>query len=227
MPTTTFWNLPEAKRQSLIDIAIEEFSAHPYASASLSRIVERAGIAKGSIYQYFENKHDFFLYLLDYAVARQLALLSDLTPPQEQTDFFALLRWQMSVSVRVGLLAPELVRLLRRAVEAAPPLRSEVERIIGRAGAGHFEQMVRQAQARGELADDLDPELAAYVLQRITGDLGELLMRRLGLNTDAVVDDIALFNTPEVEALFDAIIVIVQHGLARRTTPAGTTGVHP
>lgn len=46
---STFTNLQAAKRQAIIDIAIEEFAAHPYATASVSHIVARAGIAKGSL----------------------------------------------------------------------------------------------------------------------------------------------------------------------------------
>ena len=51
MPTQTFWNLPSEKRDALIAIAVEEFASNDYDAASISRIVARAGIAKGSIYQ--------------------------------------------------------------------------------------------------------------------------------------------------------------------------------
>jgi AcrR family transcriptional regulator len=78
VPKPTFANLPAAKRQVII--AIDEFATHSYAVASVSRIVERAGIAKGSLYQYFENKQDLFLFLLDYAAQMQLQLLSELMP---------------------------------------------------------------------------------------------------------------------------------------------------
>ena len=44
MPKQTCENLPPAKRQMLIDLALAEFAEHPYAVVSLSRIVERAGI---------------------------------------------------------------------------------------------------------------------------------------------------------------------------------------
>ena len=49
MASTTFDNLPAEKRERIIELALAEFAEHPYALASLSRIVERAGIAKGSI----------------------------------------------------------------------------------------------------------------------------------------------------------------------------------
>jgi len=64
LPKQTFFNLPAEKRKLLTDLTLEEFAAHTYHAASLSRIVERAGIAKGSMYQYFEGKLDLYLYAL-------------------------------------------------------------------------------------------------------------------------------------------------------------------
>src|SRR5262245_26197301 len=81
MPEPTFDRLPAAKRQRIIDTAIAEFAEHPYDVASVSRIVEQAGIAKGSLYQYFEHKQDLFLFLIDYAAQAQIQVLRALTPP--------------------------------------------------------------------------------------------------------------------------------------------------
>jgi TetR/AcrR family transcriptional regulator len=65
MPKPTFFNLTDDKRQRLIDLAIEEFAENDYDLASISKIVAQAGIAKGSFYQYFEDKKDLYQYLLE------------------------------------------------------------------------------------------------------------------------------------------------------------------
>ncbi|MEM7578547.1 MAG: TetR/AcrR family transcriptional regulator, partial [Cyanobacteria bacterium P01_A01_bin.80] len=44
------------KRQNITNAAITEFNNHSYESASISAIVNRAKIAKGSFYQYFKDK---------------------------------------------------------------------------------------------------------------------------------------------------------------------------
>ncbi len=62
MPSQTFFNLPKEKRDTLIKIALNEFSANEYNSASVSRIVKETGIAKGSFYQYFQDKKDLYLF---------------------------------------------------------------------------------------------------------------------------------------------------------------------
>ncbi len=71
MPKTTFHKLAELKKQQLLKAAYQEFSLKDFESASITMLVKKLGIAKGSIYQYFENKEDMYLYLLEYAENRK------------------------------------------------------------------------------------------------------------------------------------------------------------
>jgi TetR/AcrR family fatty acid metabolism transcriptional regulator len=48
------------KRQAIIESAIEIFSKKGYRNSSISEIAQRATVAEGTIYQYFENKEDLF-----------------------------------------------------------------------------------------------------------------------------------------------------------------------
>lgn len=65
MCTETFLRLPEEKRNRFLDAAWEEFTAVPYSNASINKIIQRAGIPRGSFYQYFADKSDLFGYLLE------------------------------------------------------------------------------------------------------------------------------------------------------------------
>lgn len=64
MPTGTFFNLPEEKRERLIQGAMEEFVQVPLYKASVSNIILNAGISRGSFYQYFEDINDLYYYLV-------------------------------------------------------------------------------------------------------------------------------------------------------------------
>jgi TetR/AcrR family fatty acid metabolism transcriptional regulator len=48
------------RRESIIQAAIEIFSKKGFQAATISEIAQRAGVAEGSIYQYFKNKEDLF-----------------------------------------------------------------------------------------------------------------------------------------------------------------------
>jgi len=64
MPSSTFFRLPEEKRQRLLDAARAEFKRVPFSEASINRIIVSARIPRGSFYQYFTDKDDLFHYLM-------------------------------------------------------------------------------------------------------------------------------------------------------------------
>lgn len=67
MPKKLFFKLPAEKQQKILDAAAEEFIEYKdnYKKSSVNRIAERADIAIGSIYKYFYDKNDLFMYLFE------------------------------------------------------------------------------------------------------------------------------------------------------------------
>src|SRR5271154_1218230 len=53
-----------ARRDAILDAALDEFSAKGFASARLEDVARRAGIAKGTIYLYFADKESLFQELI-------------------------------------------------------------------------------------------------------------------------------------------------------------------
>lgn len=66
MPKTTFFNLPEEKRERIIQTAMEEFSKAPYQDISINHLIKCMNIPTGSFYQYFEDKKDLYFYILSF-----------------------------------------------------------------------------------------------------------------------------------------------------------------
>jgi len=62
---------PETRRRrkaerpkEILEAAFEEFSRNGYATTTLDQIAERAGVTKGTIYVYFENKEHLFISMV-------------------------------------------------------------------------------------------------------------------------------------------------------------------
>jgi AcrR family transcriptional regulator len=53
-----------ARRDAILEAALDEFSAKGFASARLDDVAKRAGIAKGTIYLYFADKESLFQELI-------------------------------------------------------------------------------------------------------------------------------------------------------------------
>ena len=60
----TFYNLPEQKRQRVINAVIDEFADTENDKVSINRIVKKANISRGSFYQYFDDKLDLVEVLI-------------------------------------------------------------------------------------------------------------------------------------------------------------------
>jgi len=63
MPKLTYYNLDMVKQNKIIQAGIKEFSKYGYNQASVNRIIKLAGISKGSFYQYFVNKYEYYWYI--------------------------------------------------------------------------------------------------------------------------------------------------------------------
>jgi AcrR family transcriptional regulator len=53
-----------ARRDAILDAALDEFSARGFAAARLDDVAKRAGVAKGTIYLHFEDKESLFQELI-------------------------------------------------------------------------------------------------------------------------------------------------------------------
>jgi AcrR family transcriptional regulator len=87
MPLQTFINLKEERKQEILNVAFEEFALHEYKVASISNIVKKLNIAKGSIYRYFENKKDLYFYLIQVASEMRFSDIDNLFENPENDLF--------------------------------------------------------------------------------------------------------------------------------------------
>lgn len=93
MPSTTFTKLAPAKREKFIRVAMEEFASAGYEKASVTQMVKKLKIAKGSVYQYFENKKELYFYLLDQAQQQRQEYMKPIlrNPPGTFWDTYVVL----------------------------------------------------------------------------------------------------------------------------------------
>jgi TetR/AcrR family transcriptional regulator len=172
MPKPTFLNLPDAKRDRITELALDEFSTHPYRQASLSRIVARAGIAKGSMYQYFENKLDLYRWLVTDELERRRSewLESDVPRPESPGHGGLFADIEQLVLTRVGFMLahPRLARLAASAME--PTTDEELRELHGALRREQIESLadrIRIARSSGEVRSDLDPRTVAHLIEAL------------------------------------------------------------
>lgn len=68
MPKATFTGLPRAKKERVLTAATELFAERGFHRTEMDEIARRAGISKGSLYNYFKSKDDLFLYICNLGI---------------------------------------------------------------------------------------------------------------------------------------------------------------
>ena len=64
MPKIVDEQMREATRTRILHEAASEFARLGFDQANINTIAEQAGMGKGTIYRYFENKREVFLAML-------------------------------------------------------------------------------------------------------------------------------------------------------------------
>lgn len=214
MPTQTFFNLPDQKRQKFVDIAIAEFAAHDYNSASITKIVASAKIAKGSVYQYFKDKKGLYLYLIEFATEEKLTFLKNAKQP-ESANFFDYLRWLFHVSARFDFEHPKLSQLVYRARYGALPFRSEVLEQTKKASSDYIQQLVERGIAQGDINSKIETDLATYMVNTLASEIGSLIFDRLEIDPQRLAEEgpLADIDMERVEQIFDELLQVLEQGM--------------
>ena len=217
MPKPTFDNLAADKRERIIDAAIEEFAAHPYAKATLDRIVERAGVSKGSMYQYFEGKADLYRWLVgDYLVrARKDAITPAIT--DEHTVWEALEQMFLA-GLRSAAVTPRHSRIRVRFVRdhALEPELAALATQLQQLGHEWMMGFLKRGQERGEVRADVDVSLLASLLMHAMGEgLLTHIARRFGVTFDELLDSperLQAMSDDEVRAVVREVTALFEEG---------------
>jgi TetR/AcrR family transcriptional regulator len=164
MPQATFFNLLPERRAEILEVCFEEFALNDYRNASVSHIVRKLQLAKGSFYRYFEHKMDLYAYLIDQATGMRMENVRELLADPEQ-DFFELLVENFRARIQFDLAHPLISGFLYNVMQE----RNEEE--LGNMLLHTKFQIVQWVkpiltaqQERGKIRRDLDLDLLAYAV---------------------------------------------------------------
>ena len=155
-------------RARLLAVATDVFAERGYHDASIVKITEAAEVGQGTFYLYFDSKQAIFEEVvrdLNSRVRRAMFEASSVEPARleaERAGFRAFFRFTAE--------NPALYRIMRQAEFVAPDVLHMHYETIAR---GYVAGLVA-AKERGELAAEVDPEVAAWALMGI----GELVGMR-------------------------------------------------
>jgi TetR/AcrR family transcriptional regulator len=122
-----FAKLKPEKQERILNASMKEYALRGFVNASTDVMVADAGISKGALFFYFNNKKDLYLYLYDYAIEIiKNEILSKFN--KDEKDIFARTRQVTILKIEILKKYPELYDFITAAyMETAVEVRSELE----------------------------------------------------------------------------------------------------
>jgi AcrR family transcriptional regulator len=143
-----------ARRDAILEAALDEFSARGFAAARLDDVAKRAGVAKGTIYLYFADKESLFQELIRAKMvpvvgSLELAFATDL-------PLRAVVEQAVEIFVRevYGTRRKQVIRLMISEGPRFPALAEFYYREVLARLLKALRALMRRAHERGEIADD-------------------------------------------------------------------------
>jgi AcrR family transcriptional regulator len=211
MPKQTFFNLPEEKREKIVNAAVEEFAEYGLENASTNRIVKNSSIAKGSFYQYFEDKQDVFMYFLSVIEREEMEYFKGKHPPSNNMDTFQYFRWLIKTGMEFGLTHPRMIQAAWR-VLLGEGLYYKKEFIEYRQQATQtFTTMIKQAIERGEVDPSVDVELAVMIMETWSNAITTYVLSEGAKQKDML----AWMQSPKTQETIDKLLYVMEYGLRK------------
>jgi AcrR family transcriptional regulator len=183
MPSATFEKLAESKRNAFIAAFLEEFAQKSYEEASISTVVKKLGIAKGSVYQYFENKMDLFLYLKKHS-EQQKSQHAARVNREDYPDFWAYLRVLYEQGIEFDAAYPLEMRFLYNLQQQPSKLLKPMLQEWQALGVAIYTQMMTREIERGAFRQDLLPQALAHFILAVSEGISKRLIGRIDVQLD-------------------------------------------
>lgn len=208
--TRTFRRLDPDRQQAVIQAILDEAAEKSPTALNIKQVAERAGVAVGSLYQYFGNRDNLLAFAVELCV-------------HQMTDLFEMSRpYLMEMSLREALIAyltygiewsqtqQGFIQFFGRAAYHGDlEMADKVVRPVAQAMREMLQEMLVSAARRGELRADIDVEAAARVVNVLTIAVGDAQLLPYLNNYFQVTDE----RFP-LERVIRALIDLVMNGIA-------------
>ncbi len=226
MPLKTFLNLHKERQKEIIDACLEEFILYDYRDASLTRIIRKLNLAKGSFYRYFESKLDLYKYLIEYIKNFNLAFFKESFSKAEGDLMDSWIHYYLSC-VRLDKAYPlyscfgyKITRERNNIVLGNVALRA---RTI-------WMKMLRDSflknMEKGLIRRDLDVDLMSYALFQLQTGFLDYLTIKYGIDFEKnAISRKPLFSLPEetIDKELRSFAEIMRHGILKEENKRSTS----
>lgn len=211
MPKKTFNRLDDDKQERVMRAAIEEFHAQGFEKAKIEVIAQNAGVAKGSIYQYFDDKKELFLYSVTWGLNYFMKVIDRQTPLKDMDVYDYFLSGSRE---RFELLRKEpLLAAFSMDVVSGKygNLTKEANSELNRIGEEYELKLIANGKKKGTVREDLDDKTLLLFFQGVTDKFtSEIMARAWEFKDDPTEEQLHMG-----ESLMKSMVKLLKQGMGR------------
>ncbi|GGA15174.1 TetR family transcriptional regulator [Paenibacillus marchantiophytorum] len=171
-------------RKKILDSALELFAEHGYDGTTVHLITERAGVAKGTFFNYFDCKEDVFCDIQTFQATTEIEKLKDKSGP-----LLPHIREFLMEFVRIVPYTRQLVRAVfqsdlgnEKSLTSRLNMLEELKEVLV--------PIIIEAQKRGEFSSAFPPDMIAD--QALQTYMGVLILWGMGMGEDKLTTQMAV-----------------------------------
>ncbi|KKB34073.1 TetR/AcrR family transcriptional regulator [Bacillus thermotolerans] len=213
-----FEKQPQAKKELILQVAVEEFAEKGYDKASTDVITQRAGISKGILFHYFKSKKNLYVYVVSHLLDILSKQVAEAIQHTRADDFFE--RIKEIVRLKQEVLKPyrKEVQLVTDAFFHTPAaVLPEMEAVMNRYYETHGQEfrletvylpeLIAEQKLRPGVTKEKVIHMTSFIVDQLTAKYQVLYKKR----------EFDLFNQPEpMMKELDDYLDIVKHGVYKQ-----------
>jgi len=165
VPKNTFFRLRDEKQEGVLRAAIHEFTEHGFERTKIGDIAKRAGVATGSIYQYFEDKKALFVYCAEWSLGVFMKKL-DTRSDVKNMDIYEY--FQDSVSNAEVIAEERDLAIFLQTLSREPGLMDASMKAMYDVSKNYIKALIQNSKDKGLVRTDIDSEILTEYFIAVT-----------------------------------------------------------
>ncbi len=205
----TFRRLDLDRQRTILNAILDEATEKGPTSLNIKEIARRAGVALGSLYQYFPNREGLLDFAVELCVRYMVDLFNESRPYLLVMPLKDALSSYLSYGVEWGKTESGLVGFFGRAAyQGDPGLAEKVVQPVATIMREIMQEILTQAASRGEIRSDLDLEATARVINLLMIAAGDSQLLPYLNNYFQITD-----ATTSFERVTNALLALIENGI--------------
>jgi TetR/AcrR family transcriptional regulator len=182
-----FLNLKPEKQERILQSAIKEFADKGFEKSSTNEIVKEAGISKGILFHYFQNKKKLYLFVFDYCVELCMDEFLEKVDEKER-DIFEKLRQIASFKLELLHKYPGIFKFFEGAIcEECSEVKSDIEERKKKLTESNYSKIFNNID-KSKFRDGVDVSRATNIIMWTLDGFGTSELQKAKASEDKQMD---------------------------------------